>query len=389
MSGISSGQPRKQRRTRRQYVQPSAAHYLGYVEDDETPEMIMRKFQELDKIQQDQKCAQNIDQQPENDQSQIEAVDKLLTEDQMEELFRNTSIFSVQSALANNQVLTANLEEQILALENDFFISEEGDDVDLCSQELQSASGYKGEASTNQPRTRNNGESKSISNMPCMMNGKRVIRSMFGCVKNNEPMYKKIEFIITPSLPTIPDYTDTKCTSQVIRLNDFLNQKYNRQYLGILINQGWDTDCSCDVSILKKMNLQTLVPSGFIFMWLEKHQIQGIKKLMSQYNFQYVENLTWVTISDENEILKEEGNYCGQSHKSMYIFRKFGKEVELRHQRSPDVVFDYLRLDQQGRWQTPNQVYSIIEILLPTGRNQLMEMWAWESAKRPGWVHVI
>lgn len=29
---------------------PSAIHYVGYVEDDETPEMIMRKFEELERI---------------------------------------------------------------------------------------------------------------------------------------------------------------------------------------------------------------------------------------------------------------------------------------------------------------------------------------------------
>lgn len=31
---------------------PSAVHYVGYVEDDETPEMIMRKFEELERIRQ-------------------------------------------------------------------------------------------------------------------------------------------------------------------------------------------------------------------------------------------------------------------------------------------------------------------------------------------------
>ena len=29
---------------------PSAVHYVGYVEDEETPEMIMRKFEELNKV---------------------------------------------------------------------------------------------------------------------------------------------------------------------------------------------------------------------------------------------------------------------------------------------------------------------------------------------------
>ncbi len=29
---------------------PSAVHYVGYVEEDETPEMIMKKFEELEKV---------------------------------------------------------------------------------------------------------------------------------------------------------------------------------------------------------------------------------------------------------------------------------------------------------------------------------------------------
>jgi hypothetical protein len=33
---------------------PSAIHYVGYVEDDETPEMIMKKFEELEKVRRSQ-----------------------------------------------------------------------------------------------------------------------------------------------------------------------------------------------------------------------------------------------------------------------------------------------------------------------------------------------
>ena len=29
---------------------PSAIHYVGYVEEDETPEMIMKKFEEMEKV---------------------------------------------------------------------------------------------------------------------------------------------------------------------------------------------------------------------------------------------------------------------------------------------------------------------------------------------------
>ena len=34
----------------KQSAAPSAVHYVGYVEEDETPEAIMKKFEELDKV---------------------------------------------------------------------------------------------------------------------------------------------------------------------------------------------------------------------------------------------------------------------------------------------------------------------------------------------------
>ena len=43
--------PRPKRRcAARPGTLPSGAHYVGYVEDGETPEMIMKKFEELDRV---------------------------------------------------------------------------------------------------------------------------------------------------------------------------------------------------------------------------------------------------------------------------------------------------------------------------------------------------
>lgn len=39
----------KRRCTQRKNV-PSTAHYVGYVEDNETPEMIMHKFEQLEAV---------------------------------------------------------------------------------------------------------------------------------------------------------------------------------------------------------------------------------------------------------------------------------------------------------------------------------------------------
>eukprot|EP00201_Polytomella_parva_P014192 CAMPEP_0175059180 /NCGR_PEP_ID=MMETSP0052_2-20121109/12283_1 /TAXON_ID=51329 ORGANISM="Polytomella parva, Strain SAG 63-3" /NCGR_SAMPLE_ID=MMETSP0052_2 /ASSEMBLY_ACC=CAM_ASM_000194 /LENGTH=430 /DNA_ID=CAMNT_0016324689 /DNA_START=205 /DNA_END=1494 /DNA_ORIENTATION=+ len=142
--------------TRIKNVVPSAAHYVGYVEDDETPEMIMKKFEEMERIKASVAAAaaarpqvkQTVDisdsvvSKPEtplelsNDRSQssdlsdshqvVDAAQDVappgqpvdfekdnggakeepsLAEDVLLEVFKQTSMFNVKAALHNNAFL--------------------------------------------------------------------------------------------------------------------------------------------------------------------------------------------------------------------------------------------------------------------------------------------
>lgn len=50
MAGDEECSRPKRRRAAARATVPSAVHYLGYVEEDETPEAIMKKFEELEKV---------------------------------------------------------------------------------------------------------------------------------------------------------------------------------------------------------------------------------------------------------------------------------------------------------------------------------------------------
>ena len=76
---------------------PSAVHYVGYVEDDETPESIARKFEELERIEAAARQAsaaapatrhQHVD--DDSDHSGSCAVDGGLTDEQLKEVGTNT-----------------------------------------------------------------------------------------------------------------------------------------------------------------------------------------------------------------------------------------------------------------------------------------------------------
>ena len=45
-----TGRPKRRSARSKQTAAPSAVHYVGYVEEDETPEAIMKKFEELEKV---------------------------------------------------------------------------------------------------------------------------------------------------------------------------------------------------------------------------------------------------------------------------------------------------------------------------------------------------
>ena len=49
-SNEGSGRRPKRSCARQTFAGPSEAMYVGYVEDNETPEMIMKKFEALDKV---------------------------------------------------------------------------------------------------------------------------------------------------------------------------------------------------------------------------------------------------------------------------------------------------------------------------------------------------
>jgi hypothetical protein len=66
---------------------------------------------------------------------------------------------------------------------------------------------------------------------------------------------------------------------------------------------------------------------------------------MAKFGFVYVENLVWVKQTTNNWTERQDYRYFRKSKMTLVLFRK-GDGIELRHQRNPDVVFDYVRNDK-------------------------------------------
>ena len=106
---------------------------------------------------------------------------------------------------------------------------------------------------------------------------------------------------------------------------DFGKLKRKETYLGVLINPDWaveDNEAGGDrLQCLRKVPLAKLCPTGFVFIWIEKRDVQNVCDWMYKQNYAYVENLTWVQMLSNNKMVHDESKYMRKSHLTLYIFR--------------------------------------------------------------------
>eukprot|EP00884_Botryococcus_braunii_P022634 jgi/Botrbrau1/9054/Bobra.0376s0028.1 len=424
---------------------PSAVHYVGYVEDDETPEMIMKKFEELEKVKR-MTCSDTVPdinneggsptdahfrEDSEGDAKNLDG--KVLSEAQLLQVFKQTSIFNVRSALQGNDVLMAHNEappyfgsdgdssgEDELWGDLRGFWSDE-DDQDFTDHWKQLKKHRKG-PSTNRAAGRTSHLSSNKVTHEIVTHYNSVTQALIRrkvrrhaddslCqIKVPYPLPVSWGRTVAPYIPahklnqgsgqadenvsgngSRPGAAQYYETASIIHFNFRALSKGSFQ--GVLINKGWEVEGARGEAVtsrLADLPLQRICPVGFVFIWTEKQHMAAVVDLMDSWGYSYVENLTWVYLAANNTILTVEAPYAQRSHLTLFIFRREGegRDIELRHQRNPDVIFDCLRhVEGQGQ-ANPEEVFLTIETLLPTGKGALLELFAPLHAHREGWVHI-
>lgn len=442
--GSGAGRPKRRCSSRAKVsAAPSAVHYVGYVEEDETPEAIMKKFEELDKVmaaRQDDASTSKAASDTEGEHvDQPEASSSAaigLTDDQLIEVFKQTSIFNVKSALANNQNLMQN--ETAEDQEHDFFSDSDISDTDewdylrgFWSDEEDMSYGdhwkklKKLKSKGGQIRQRGGSYAKPRQHIVTHYNAttQALIRRKVKVIDKDALYHVKVPHPLPLSWgrtvkpyepasvrqePSVAAAADTEnvdsSNGQSVGTSyqeeeDLLDadfKPFKHSFQAVLINPGW---CSPTTSFsdidpgprLSALPLPKLCPVGFVFIWAEKEHISTVVKQLYRWGYQYVENLTWVYMDTNNTILTTPSDYAQKSHLTLFIFRKEdkGKDIELRHQRNPDVTFDCVRVSQGQEKDIPEEIFMAIETLLPTGKGKFLELWAARNVQRPGWTHMV
>lgn len=122
---------------------------------------------------------------------------------------------------------------------------------------------------------------------------------------------------------------------------------------------------------------KSVMQDGILFIWVEKEYIMDVCKFLEGQEFFYVENMCWVMLDESMRegkqthfftntydievektrtqdatpaFVREDYTYLKKSKKTLLMFRRISKNdndtncharLELRHQRTGDVVFDW------------------------------------------------
>ncbi|KAK9822723.1 hypothetical protein WJX74_000236 [Apatococcus lobatus] len=395
----------KRRCARKQSVVPSAVHYVGYVEEDETPEMIMKKFEELERVMATSTAERPSEAGPSSASGDLlnldssepgleelaadqEAEERTLTEAQLMEVFKQTSIFNVKTALAGNEVLVGSeanqlddvdqhaLDDAELSDEEDSweymrgFWSDE-DDGDYAEHWRQATK--LGKASRRGAR-RSSGLPSAASRLATLTHYNAATRSLIRRrvhVVDKDALYRVM--IPIPPVPiswarTVKPYVplaakpsnpaanppasnenhdlngmskglgaasqeEAAAASYYHECSDVAHMNFKACsrsiFQGLFINAGWAHPSAGaaqqePLQRLARLPIPQLCPIGFVFIFADKEHIAGVVKQMHRWKFIYIENLTWVFLHANNSILQLPSPYARRSHITMLMFRREG-----------------------------------------------------------------
>jgi mRNA (2'-O-methyladenosine-N6-)-methyltransferase len=129
---------------------------------------------------------------------------------------------------------------------------------------------------------------------------------------------------------------------------------------------------------ISDLPIPRISPNGYIFLWVINAKYSTGIRLMQQWGYTLVDELVWVKETVKDRLAKSHGYYLQHAKESCLIGFK-GPQTHVAQQRT-----DVLLARRRGQSQKPDELYSIVEDLVPNGR--YIEIFARRNNLRAGWV---
>ncbi|KAJ2020333.1 hypothetical protein GGI01_001183 [Coemansia sp. RSA 376] len=133
---------------------------------------------------------------------------------------------------------------------------------------------------------------------------------------------------------------------------------------------------------IESLPIQLLQTSGFIFIWVINNKYTKAFQLMKQWGYTYVDDIAWIKQTVNRRMAKGHGYYLQHAKETCLVGKKGADPPNLQKSVASDVIFS----ERRGQSQKPEELYEIIEELIPGGN--YLEIFGRKNNLRDYWVTV-
>ncbi|KAJ3163076.1 hypothetical protein HDU86_002245 [Geranomyces michiganensis] len=122
-------------------------------------------------------------------------------------------------------------------------------------------------------------------------------------------------------------------------------------------------------ALIEELPIPSLQTNGFVFIWVINNKYVKAFELMQRWGYEYVDDITWVKQTVNRRMAKGHGYYLQHAKETCLVGRKGKDPPGCAHGVASDVIFSQRR----GQSQKPEELYEMIEKLVPNGTPSLSE----------------
>eukprot|EP00871_Galdieria_phlegrea_P001541 jgi/Galph1/2388/GphlegSOOS_G1074.1 len=128
--------------------------------------------------------------------------------------------------------------------------------------------------------------------------------------------------------------------------------------------------------------ISKLQKSGFMFIWVINAKYRTALQLFERWGYEFVDDISWVKYTVNRRFAKNHGFYLQHAKESCLV----GFKGKLPKNFRGNVVCDVMCSERRGQSQKPDEIYEIIERMIPNGR--YLEIFARKNNLRDHWVSI-
>lgn len=123
---------------------------------------------------------------------------------------------------------------------------------------------------------------------------------------------------------------------------------------------------------------------GLLFVWVINAKYKFTLDLFKEWGYEMVDEIVWVKLTVNRRLAKSHGFYLQHAKEVCLVARKKGKEDP--EGTKTNIASDIIFSERRGQSQKPEEIYEIIEELVPNGK--YLEIFGRKNNLRDYWVTV-